>query len=313
MRIVVAHHNPVSCERWRNALAEALPDAEVLIWNDGETREADYAIAWTAPPLSFFERQPRLTAFFSTGAGVEKLLDSGHMPADLPVIRLEDAGMGKQMALYCTEAALGWIRQRDEYVEQQRLRLWKPLRRVDLADWPIGVFGLGVLGRHVAEAFAALGFIVNGYSRSAHAIPGVRSFAESGGEGDFGSFLAATRILVILAPLTSQTRDRFAHAELAQLAANSYVINVARGELLVDDALLSLLNRGHLAGAALDVFRQEPLPADHPFWTHAKISITPHISAMTVIAPSARQVADKIRSLERGEPVSGVVDRARGY
>jgi glyoxylate/hydroxypyruvate reductase A len=313
LRLIVAHHSPASCERWRNALARELPDAEVIIWSDAETGEADYAIAWAAPPPEFFARQSRLRALFSTGAGVEKLLASAFMPADLPVIRLEDAGMGGQMATYCVGAALNWVRQRDEYAEQQRRRLWQPLAREDLADWPIGIFGLGVLGRQVADAFAALGFPVNGYARSAHALPGIRCFAESGGEAGFSAFLGSTRVLIIMAPLTPQTRDRFDRSELAQLASRSYVINVARGELLVDDALLSLLDSGHLAGAALDVFRQEPLPPDHRFWTHPRIRMTPHVSAITVIAPSARQVAEKIRALERGEAVSGLVDRVRGY
>lgn len=313
MRVVVAHHNPGSCERWRNALAQELPDAEVIIWNDAETREADYAIAWTAPSAAFFGRQPRLKAFFSTGAGVEKLLASSLMPANLPVIRLEDAGMGAQMATYCMGAVLGWMRQRDEYAEQQRVHLWQQLSRPDPAEWPIGIFGLGVLGRQVAEAFAALGFTVNGYARSAYSFPKIRCFAESGGEGDFEAFLEATRVLVILAPLTPQTRDRFDRSELARLAPRSYVINVARGELLVEEALLTLLDSGHLAGAALDVFRQEPLPASHRFWTHPKVLVTPHTSAITVIAPSARQVAEKMQRLERGERVSGLVDRSRGY
>jgi glyoxylate/hydroxypyruvate reductase A len=313
MRFVVAHHDPASSERWRNALAKELPDAEVFIWNEQETREADYAIAWTAPPPAFFARQSRLKAFFSTGAGVEKLLASAHMPAHLPVIRLEDAGMGSQMATYCLSAALNWMRQRSQYAQQQQGGQWRALPGEDVANWPVGIFGLGVLGRQVADAFAALGFTVNGYSRSAHTFAGIRCFAESGGEGGFGAFLAATRILVILAPLTPETRDRFDHKELAQLRPRAYVINVARGELLVDDALLSLLESGHIAGAALDVFRQEPLPAEHRFWMHPRVQITPHISAITVIAPSARQVAEKVRRLEQGEAVSGVVDRARGY
>jgi glyoxylate/hydroxypyruvate reductase len=313
MRVVVAHHNPGSSERWRKALAQELPQAEVIIWNEAETREADYAIAWAAPAPAFFSRQPRLKAFFSTGAGVEKLLASSLMPATLPVIRLEDAGMGAQMATYCVSAVLGWIRQRDEYAEQQRMQLWQQLPRPDLADWPIGIFGLGVLGRQVADAFAALGFTVNGYARSAQSFPGIRCFGESGGEGDFKAFLEATRVLVILAPLTPQTRDRFDRNELALLMPRSCVINVARGELLVEQALLSLLDSGHLAGATLDVFRQEPLPPDHRFWTHPKVIVTPHISAITVIGPSARQVAEKIQRMERGEKVSGRVDRKRGY
>lgn len=170
VRIIVAHHNPSSCERWRNALAQELPEADVIIWNDAETREADYAIAWTAPAAAFFSRQPRLKAFFSTGAGVEKLLGSVYLPVHLPVIRLEDAGMGAQMATYCVGAALGWIRQREAYAAQQLARRWEPLPREDLADWPVGIFGLGVLGRQVADAFVALGFRVNGYARSADKI-----------------------------------------------------------------------------------------------------------------------------------------------
>lgn len=313
MRFVVAHHNPVSCERWRKALAQELPDAEVFIWNEEETRQADYAIAWAAPPAAFFAGQKRLKAFFSTGAGVEKLLASSSIPAGLPVVRLEDAGMGNQMATYCVGAALHWIRQGEEYSDQQRAKVWQPLPRVDLADWPIGIFGLGVLGQQVAQAFVALGFTVNAYSRSPHSLPGIRSFAQSRAEEDFDSFLAATRVLVLLAPLTPQTLDRFDRGELGKLAPRSYVINVARGELLVDEALLALLDSGHLAGAQLDVFRQEPLPSDHRFWTHPKIRVTPHISAITVIEPSARQVAGKVRSLERGDAVSGIVDRGRGY
>jgi glyoxylate/hydroxypyruvate reductase A len=313
MRITVAHHNPASCQRWRDALSRELPDAEVDIWSEGRTGSADYAIAWAAPSREFFVQHDRLKAFFCTGAGVEKLLSGPALPTHIPVVRLEDAGMGAQMADYCVYAVLHWLRRRSEYAEQQRAHAWKPLPAEDVADWPIGVFGLGVLGRQVAAAFAALGFSVNGFARSAHDDSGIRCFAESGGAGDFDAFMQATRVLVIMAPLTPATQDRFDRTSLALLPPSSYVINVARGGLLVEEALIELLDRGHLAGAALDVFRQEPLPQDHPFWSHPKVLMTPHVSAITVIDPSARQVAQKIRRLERGEPISGIVDRSRGY
>ena len=313
MRITVAHHSPASCQRWRDALARELPDAEVDVWGQGPAGSADYAIAWAAPGKEFFDQHNRLKAFFCTGAGVEKLLSSPSMPSSIPVIRLEDAGMGAQMADYCVHAALHWLRHRSEYEEQQRAHVWKQLPTHDLADWPVGVFGLGVLGLQVATAFQALGFNVNGFARSAHDHPGIRAFAEQGGAGDFAAFMRASRVLVIIAPLTAATQDRFNLETLALLPPSSYVINVARGGLLVEEALIELLDRGHLAGAALDVFRQEPLPPDHPLWSHPKVRVTPHVSAITVIGPSARQVAGKIRSLERGEPVSGIVDRSRGY
>jgi glyoxylate/hydroxypyruvate reductase A len=314
MRITVAHHNPASCQRWRDALARELPDAEVDIWGQGRAGSADYAIAWAAPGKEFFAQHDRLKAFFCTGAGVEKLLTSADMPKSIPVVRLEDAGMGVQMADYCVYSVLHWLRRRSEYDEHQRARVWKQLLPPnDPADWPIGVFGLGVLGLQVAAAFRALGFNVNGFARSAHEHPGIRSFAEQGGVGDFAAFMRASRVLVIIAPLTAETQDRFNRETLALLPPASYVINVARGGLLVEEDLLELLNSGHLAGAALDVFRVEPLPQDHPLWANPKVRITPHVSAITVIGPSAKQVAEKIRRLERGESVSGVVDRRRGY
>ena len=314
MRITVAHHSPASCQRWRDALARELPDAEVDIWGQGRAGSADYAIAWTAPGKEFFAQHDRLQAFFCTGAGVEKLLTSVDMPQSIPVIRLEDAGMGAQMADYCVYSVLHWMRRRSEYDEQQQARVWKQLLPAnDPTDWPIGVFGLGVLGLQVAAAFRALGFNVNGFARSAHEHPGIRSFAERGGAGDFAAFMRASRVLVIIAPLTPETEDRFNRETLALLPPASYVINVARGGLLVEEDLIELLNSGHLAGAALDVFRVEPLPQDHPLWSHSKVRVTPHVSAITVIGPSAKQVAEKIRRLQRGESVSGVVDRRRGY
>lgn len=315
MLITVAHHNPSASQRWRDAIARELPDAAVEVWDAARgARDASYAIAWAPPAAPFFDQHRQLKAFFCTGAGVEKLLSSPLLPPSLPVIRLEDAGMGVQMADYCVYSALHWVRRRDQYAEQQRARTWKQLMPAEeLCDWPIGVFGMGVLGRQVAQAFVALGFPVNGYSRSAHDIAGIESFAESSEAGDFAAFMRASRVLVIVAPLTPATQDRFDRASLALLPAGGYVINVARGGLLVEEALLELLDAGHLAGAALDVFRQEPLPQEHPFWLHPKVRMTPHVSAITVIGPSAQQVAQKIRSLERGGPISGVVDRQRGY
>src|SRR4029453_11126318 len=176
----------------------------------------------------------------------------------------EDAGMGVQMADYCVYALLHWLRRRSEYDEQQRAHVWKQLLPAnDPADWPIGVFGLGVLGLQVAAAFRALGFSLNGFARSAHEHPGIRAFAEQGGAGDFAAFMRASRVLVIIAPLTPETQDRFDRETLALLPPASYVINVARGGLLVEEDLLELLNSGHLAGAPLDFFPHAPLPPDH--------------------------------------------------
>jgi glyoxylate/hydroxypyruvate reductase A len=291
----------------------SLPQADVTIWNEGQGAGARYAVISGAPPAQLFVDHPRLRALFATGAGIDKLLASETLPAALPIVRLEDAGMAAQMASYCVGETLVWMRHADAYAAQQRASVWKPLPAAEFSDWPIGIFGLGVLGRRVAEIFAALGFTVNAYARSRRSEEPFRCFAESDGPEAFDAFLEATRVLILLAPLTPATQDRFDGAALARLRRGAYVINVARGGLLVEEALLALLDNGRLAGAALDVFREEPLPPGHPFWMHPKVRVTPHISALTLIEPSTEQIAEKIRRLERGEPISGVVDRARGY
>jgi glyoxylate/hydroxypyruvate reductase A len=174
----------------------------------------------------------------------------------------------------------------------------------------VGVLGLGVLGQRVAQAVAAFEFPVRGWSRGPKALAGVQGFA---GAAQFGEFLAGTRVLVNLLPLTPETENLLDRATLSRLRPGGYLINVARGAHLVDADLIALLDSGHLAGAALDVFRTEPLPAEHPFWRHPKITVTPHTSARTLRDESIAQIARKIRALEQGEPIAGVVDRQRGY
>jgi glyoxylate/hydroxypyruvate reductase len=170
--------------------------------------------------------------------------------------------------------------------------------------------GLGVLGERVAQAVAHFEYPVLGWSRTRKNMPGVRCLA---GDGQFDEFLRGTRVLVCLLPLTPETRGIMNAANLSRLMPGGYVINVARGAHLVDEDLLALLDSGHLEGATLDVFRTEPLPQDHPFWRHPKITVTPHTSARTLRDETIAQIAGKMRALERGEPIEGVVDLKRGY
>jgi glyoxylate/hydroxypyruvate reductase A len=313
MRIAIAYAKESSARKWRDAVAAALPESQVDIWQPGYDQLVDYAIGWW-PPAELFTTQPQLRAFFSTGAGVEHVIHNPAVPAGLPVIRIEDAGMGQLMVDYCRYEVLRWLQQRDRYAAQQADHVWEPHTAFDRSEWPIGVFGLGALGRHVAAAFAADGFPVNAYSRSAsHDEPNVKMFSEAKGAEQFGAFMNATRVLIILAPLTPDTQDKFDRKALQSLRPSSHVINVARGGLLVDDAVLALLDSSHLAGVALDVFREEPLPRDHPYWKHPKVRITPHVAATTPVGPATAQIVEKIHRLTRGENVSGIVERQRGY
>jgi glyoxylate/hydroxypyruvate reductase A len=313
MRIAIFYPNAKGAQKWRDAVAVQLRDAQVDIWQPGVDWSADYAIGW-APSPEFFASQTRLRAFFTTGAGVEHVIHNPKLPPDLPIVRVEDAGMGPQMVDYCRYEVLHWMQRRDEYTSQQSAGVWKQRSLSTRDEWPIGVFGLGVLGRQVASAFAADGFPVKPYSRSASGgEPNVKLFSASQGADQFQAFMHATRVLAILAPLTAETQDKFDLEALRMLPAGAYVINIARGGLIVDEALLELLDSGHLAGAALDVFRKEPLPAEHRYWNHPKVRITPHVAAITPIGPASKQIIEKIQRLARNEPVTGIIDRARGY
>ena len=161
-----------------------------------------------------------------------------------------------------------------------------------------------------AQALQQFEFPVNGWSRSPKALPGVRAFT---GQEELPAFLSASQVLVNLLPLTPQTRDLLNRRTLGLLRPGAYLINVARGAHVVDEDLIALVDSGHLAGAMLDVFRTEPLPADHPYWTHPKITVTPHTSARTLREESIAQIVGKMQALQRGEPINGVVNHQRGY
>ncbi|WP_370680891.1 2-hydroxyacid dehydrogenase [Comamonas sp. GB3 AK4-5] len=294
-------------EPWLEGLRAALPDAELSVWQPGAP-QADYAVVW-APPQQFMDEQPGLKALFNIGAGVDALMQL-KLPPQAQVVRLDDAGMSVQMAEYVSQAVIRYFRELDGYEADMRAGRWafrKPRAR---ADFTVGVMGLGVLGARVAKALTVFDFPVLGWSRSPKAVEGVRTLHGSQG---FAEFLAQTRVLVNLLPLTPETENILNRANLSQLQRGAYVINVARGGHLVEEDLLALLAEGQIAGATLDVFRQEPLPAGHPFWSEPGITLTPHTSARTLRDESIAQIVRKVAAMSRGEAVVGMVDRERGY
>lgn len=295
---------------WLEGLRAALPDASIELWTAGAS-PADYAVVW-APSQQFFDEQTALKGIFNIGAGVDALMKL-HLPAGVPVVRLDDAGMSVQMAEYVCHAVIRHFREFDAYEADVAGGKWSYRKPRARSDFPVGVMGLGVLGERVAIALKQFDFPVLGWSRSAKHIDGVQSF--SGVEG-FNDFLAATRIVVCLLPLTPGTENILNRGNLLKLMPDAYVINVARGGHVVDGDLIALIDSGDLAGATLDVFRQEPLPAEHPFWKHPKITVTPHTSARTLRAESISQIVGKIQALNNGAAIAsiaGVVDTKKGY
>ena len=292
---------------WVEALRAALPQARVEEWQPGAP-PADYAVVWS-PPQQFLDEQPRLKGIFNIGAGVDALMKL-KLPPEAAVVRIDDGGMAVQMAEFVCHALVRHFRELDVYQADVAQGQWSYRKPRERSAFPVGIMGLGVLGQRVAQAVAHFEFPVLGWSRSAKVLPGVRCYA---GEEQFDDFLSATKVLVCLLPLTAETQGIMNARSLSRLMPGGYVINVARGAHLVEEDLIVLLDSGHLAGATLDVFRTEPLPAGHPFWTHPKITVTPHTSARTLRGETIAQIAGKILAFERGEPIAGVVDRHRGY
>jgi len=300
--------------RWYAACAHYLPHARLRLWQEGDDDAADYALVWR-PPAALLRARRGLRAIFNLGAGVDSILalesqHAGTLPEGVPLIRLDDAGMAQQMIDYVCHAVLHFFRRSDDYQRQQAAGVWQPLPAHRREDFVIGVMGLGRLGASVAAGLRPFGFAVRGWSRSLRNLEGVQCYA---GQDQFDAFLQGCKVLVNLLPHTAQTQDILNQRTFAQLAHPAYLINVARGAHLVEADLLAAIEQGHIAGAALDVFREEPLPASHPFWQEPRIRITPHVSALTLPEDSIAQIAAKIAALARGEAVAGTVDLQRGY
>lgn len=297
-------------ERWTQLLETALPDAEWVVWHQKMSPQmADYALVWQ-PPAILFKKEPQLKAIFNLGAGVDALLKLPELPNNLPIYRLEDAGMSAQMAEYLVQQIAEITRAMSVYRHQQQQQIWRmqaPCRRT---EWPVGFLGMGQIGHKAAQALALMEYPVASWSRSAKQIEGVDSFY---GEDQLNAFLQRSRILINTLPLTSNTHGFLNTQLFSQLPSNSVLINVGRGQHLVEQDLLAALDSQSICHAVLDVFSEEPLPPLHPFWTHPNITLTPHISAPTLREETVRQITGKLKSLAKGISISGEVDRKRGY
>jgi glyoxylate/hydroxypyruvate reductase A len=258
---------------------------------------------------------PNLGAIFSLGAGVDHLFADPRLP-DVPIARVVDPDLTRRMSEYVVLHCLMHLRQQRRFDAQQREVLWEDDRLQPAAgDVRVGIMGLGVLGEDAARKLAVMGFDVAGWSRSPKSVHGIETFA---GEIGLGPFLARTDILVALLPLTDMTRHIINRPLLSQLARDGrlggpILINAGRGGLQVEDDILACLDDDTLKAATLDVFETEPLQATSPFWTHPRVTITPHNAAMSDPAAICKLIARQIRRIDRGKSLENVVHRERGY
>ena len=297
-------------DQWREGLGRALPGLEVRVWPQiWRAEDILYALVWKAR-RGILAGLPNLELIQSLGMGVDHIFVDPELPATVPVARLVDQDLVRQMSEYVLAMALRHHRRLDEYDRIQQTGEWRRLAMPDTGATRIGILGLGEIGAPIARLLAELGFAVAGWSRTQKSIPGVENFR---GAASLSNFLARTDILVCLLPLTKATKNILDKNTFARLPEGAYIINLARGQHVVDEDLLAAIEAGHLSGAALDVFRTEPLPKDHLFWAHPKIRITPHIAGITNPATAVAQVAENIRRVRAGHQPLNLVDRTRGY
>lgn len=295
---------------WCDALRRQMPDLDVRDWDDpGAIEDIEFALVWKPPPGGL-KRFPNLKVIFSLGAGVDHLFTDPELPEAVPVVRMIEPELTRGMTEYVVLHVLRHHRRQRELEALQRAGEWEVIVTPTAPRRRVGIMGLGVLGLAAAKALAALEFDLAGWSRTAKDIPGIACFSGSDG---LKRFLGRTDILVCLLPLTPETENILDATLFAMLPRGASLINAGRGRQQDEDDILAALASGQLSEVTLDVFRAEPLPAGHPFWSHPRVTITPHNASITDPDSGARQVAENIRRFRRGEPLPNVVDPGAGY
>lgn len=301
--------DPVRGAQWAARFAQQAPDLPLRIWPDlGDAAAVRYLAAWQPPddPVALL---PNLEVVFSVGAGIDQF-DLSRVPSHIPVVRMIEPGIVEGMVEYVTQAVLTIHRDLFDYAAQQRDQVWRehPVRAA--ASRRVGVLGLGTLGQAVLDTLRRFGFPCAGWSRTPRTLDGVDCYA---GDAALDAFLARTDILICLLPLTDSTRGLLGARVFDALPAGASLVQVGRGPQLDSAALLAALASGRLDSAILDVTDPEPLPPGHPFWTHPRIRITPHIASATRPDTAVDAVLANLARHRAGQPMIGVVDRTRGY
>lgn len=296
MAILLNYQGHDSSE-WAEVFAQLLPTIPVYTYPDiPNPQEVHYAVIWHHPHGDL-GRYPNLRAVMNMGAGTDHLDADPALP-DVPIVRLVDPDVGNDMAQYAVYWAMHFHRRFEDYRRQAKQAKWRGHEVARTAEYRVSVLGLGLIGAEIAERFAISGFKAQGWSRSRHDIASVDTYS---GKGGLKQILANTDVLVNCLPLNAETKHLLNTDTLSQLPVGSFLINVSRGAVIDDKALVEKLNSGHIAGAALDTFAVEPLPANSPYWRYDNVYVTPHISGSTFAKSAAKPIADNILRIERGE------------
>lgn len=297
-------------EWWCQMLRDLMPDWDIYPINRVPDPDAiTYSVVWR-PTTGSMTPFRNLKAIVSLGAGIDHVLADKELPQDVPIIRTVGTDLTQRMKEYIALHVLRHHRELPQIQANQAAHLWDQIIVPPAPERRVGVMGLGNLGAAAAQMLAQIGFDVVGWSRSAKDIEGVKTYS---GDESFGAFLDGTEILVCLLPLTDSTLGILNADTFNRLKRGACVINAARGPHLVDSDLIEALGSGQISGATLDVFHVEPLPKEHPFWDHPRITVTPHVASMIDAPTGSKIVAKNIRAFEDAGTVADLADAKRGY
>jgi len=295
---------------WEKALKDKLPNDTIEVYPNVQNNDAvTFVICWK-PPHNVLLQFPNIKVIQSVGASIDHITNSQVLPEEVTVTRIVDEKLSNDMWEFLITIVLGALKNLKTYTKQQADKEWQQQEYRSIANTTIAILGLGKIGSYVAEKFAQFGFNVKGWSTSAKQIDQVQSYQ---GQAAFDVFLNASDFLINLLPLTESTADILNKNTLKKLPQDAFLINVGRGEHVVDEDLLQLLDDAKLAGAFLDVFRTEPLPKTHKFWNHSKIQMTPHIASLTDVTSATKQIAENYSRFLKNESLINKVSIKKGY
>lgn len=294
-------------EVWAKELRNQHPGMNIYVYPDEHNREeVEFAVTWKHP-RGIFKNYPNLKVIASMGAGVDHITSDPDIPGHIKITRVIDEDLSADMSAFVLGLILDHLRNISLHYGKKK---WEPKNYKRIRDVKVGILGMGVLGTAVAKTLHLNGFKVSGWASSSRQLDGIQTYE---GAGQMDDFLKETSILVNLLPLTPQTENILNKELFQKLPAGAFVINVARGEHLNEHELLEMIDKGHLSGASLDVFRREPLPEEHPFWSHPRINITPHIASITNPGSVVPQIIENYERMTEEEELLNVVEREKGY
>lgn len=309
MSIVIIRQDD-KIDAWVAAIKTSAPEVSVFNFlEEHNAEDVEVALVWKHPKGSL-AKYPNLKYIASSGAGVDFIFEDTTAPTHLPITRVVDAMLANDMSEHVIAVIFNYLKHLNHYKVNQINKLWQPMRYNRIADFTVGIMGVGALGTVLSKDLIRFGFKTQGWSVSKKHLEGVKTYA---GQDELTSFLATTDILICLLPLTNDTKGILNKAIFNKLPQGAYVINVARGGHLVDEDLVNALDDKHLSGAALDVYHQEPLPKNHPFWLHDKIDMTPHCASVSDSQSVVPQILENYKRMKSGKSLLNLVSKSKGY